>query len=672
MYAKLALRNIKRGYQDYLIYFLTLVISVTLFYAFNSLADQPAFANANGTMDMIIGMIRVLSLVMTLLLSGLIVYANRFLIKKRKNELGIYMTLGMEQNKIATMFCIETILLGAIALVVGIFIGVFVSQGFSMVIGNIFDMNMKELQFIFSGSTAIFTVIVFLLTFLVVALFNKRLISKVSLMELLYGEKKNEKVSFKDSKISIAIFFISIILTVVGYTLVIKKGLLGASSIEFIVGILLMLICTFTIYFTMSALFIGVISKNKKVYYKGVNMFALRQISSKINTNIILLATISLLLTITLTSFSMGFGINKWAKDLAKSAAPFDVTVTVFQESGEAHKDEIYNTLEKKGYKLTSVGVVESRPTDIQLASMLNDKVREEIKKYDGTLYNKWEKDGHYTNLSIISLSNLNSILEVRGEKKISLATDEYILNSNISKESLNALIEGEQIIDIEGIKLKPSKDVVEFEIPDLHNFNVIIVNDEIAENFEVQGIKYVVNLNTSLSSEDNEALISYFYEQHESEFSSESEEGQMLKFDVETLKQVQESNFSLAAIMVFVGLYSGIVFLIASATILALQLLVDAAEHRRRFEVLKKIGTEERMLNKMIFKQVAVYFFLPLVLGICHSVVTTILINDWLLHMGTVSIYSTAVISGLIFVMIYGMYFVATYKTYKTTVLVK
>lgn len=670
MYAKLALRNIKRGYQDYLIYFLTLVISVTLFYAFNSLADQPAFSNEEGNMEMVIGMIRALSLVMTILLSGLIVYANRFLIKKRKNELGIYMTLGMEQNKIATMFCIETMLIGVIALAVGIFVGVFVSQGFSMVIGNIFEMNMKELQFIFSISTAMLTVAIFFITFLVVAVFNKKLISKVTLIELLYGEKKNEKVSFKDSKSSIVIFFASIILTGIGYVLVVKKGLLGAGSLEFIVGILLMVVCTFTIYFTISALFIGVISKNKKVYYKGVNMFALRQISSKINTNIVLLATISLLLTITLTSFSMGFGINKWAKTAARSAAPFDVMISVYQESGEEHTDIIYDMLDKKGYDLVGKGLLESRTSDLSTMSLVNDDVLQEIKKYDNAIYNNWHKDNEYTLMSVISLSNLNSALEAKGDKKVSLEKDEYILSSNLSKESIQAIIKGGEAIDVDGNKLKPSEVILDFQLPDLNHFNVIIVNDEIAESFEVVGKRYVSNLTKELSVADNGELYSYFYAQHEKEFESESDE--LLKFAVDTLKQAEDSNFSMAAIMVFVGLYSGIVFLIASATILALQLLVDAADHRRRFEVLKKIGTEETMLNKMIFKQVAVYFFLPLVLAICHSVVTTILVNNWLLHMGTVSIYSTAVISGIIFVIIYGIYFVVTYKTYKTTVLIK
>ncbi|MEG0296209.1 MAG: ABC transporter permease [Clostridium sp.] len=670
MYAKLALRNIKRGYQDYLIYFLTLVISVTLFYAFNSLADQPAFSNEEGNMEMVIGMIRALSLVMTILLSGLIVYANRFLIKKRKNELGIYMTLGMEQNKIATMFCIETIIIGVIALAVGIFTGVFVSQGFSMVIGNIFEMDMKQLEFVFSMSTAMITVAIFFITFLVVAVFNKKLISKVTLIELLYGEKKNEKVSFKDSKSSIVIFFASIILTGIGYVLVVKKGLLGAGSLEFIVGMLLMVVCTFTIYFTISALFIGVISKNKKVYYKGVNMFALRQISSKINTNIVLLATISLLLTITLTSFSMGFGINKWAKTAARSAAPFDVMISVYQESGEEHTDIIYDMLDKKGYDLVGKGLLESRTSDLSTMSLVNDDVLQEIKKYDNAIYNNWHKDNEYTLMSVISLSNLNSALEAKGDKKVSLEKDEYILSSNLSKESIQAIIKGGEAIDVAGNKLKPSEVILDFQLPDLNHFNVIIVNDEIAESFEVVGKRYVSNLTKELSVADNGELYSYFYAQHEKEFESESDE--LLKFAVDTLKQAEDSNFSMAAIMVFVGLYSGIVFLIASATILALQLLVDAADHRRRFEVLKKIGTEERMLNKMIFKQVAVYFFLPLVLAICHSVVTTILVNDWLLHMGTVSIYSTAVISGIIFVLIYGIYFVATYKTYKTTVLVK
>ena len=159
MLFKLSIKNMKKSFKDYAIYFLTLVLGVAIFYMFNSLDSQEAMLQvSNSTRDIIklmVNMLGYVSVFVAVVLGLLIVYANNFLINRRKKEFGIYMTLGMGKRQISKIIILETIFVGIISLIVGLVIGIFASQFMSVLLAKMFEEDMSNFQFVFSERACI-------------------------------------------------------------------------------------------------------------------------------------------------------------------------------------------------------------------------------------------------------------------------------------------------------------------------------------------------------------------------------------------------------------------------------------------------------------------------------------------------------------------------------------
>ena len=213
MLFKLSIKNMKKSFKDYAIYFLTLVLGVAIFYMFNSLDSQQAMLDVSAStrelIKLMITMLGMVSVFIAIVLGFLIVYANNFLINRRKREFGIYMTLGMGKRQISKIILIETILIGIISLIVGIFIGVFASQFMSILVAKLFEADMSEFTFVFSFDSCIKTCVYFAVMYLAVMIFNTITISRYKLINLLTAVKKNEKVKIKNPVISILVFLAS-------------------------------------------------------------------------------------------------------------------------------------------------------------------------------------------------------------------------------------------------------------------------------------------------------------------------------------------------------------------------------------------------------------------------------------------------------------------------------
>ena len=207
MYFKLAIRNLKKSLKDYTIYFLTLVFGVCIFYTFNSIQSQSIMMELSDVkanmFEVTSDIIGIASVFISFILGFLIVYANNYLIKRRKKEFGIYMTLGMDNRKISTIIFIETMLVGIISLVIGLIFGVLLSQGISILTANLFEVNITKFQFVFSKKAFLKTIQNFGIIYLVVLVFNSINIRCVKLIDLLNASKKNEKLKVKNIWVSI-------------------------------------------------------------------------------------------------------------------------------------------------------------------------------------------------------------------------------------------------------------------------------------------------------------------------------------------------------------------------------------------------------------------------------------------------------------------------------------
>ena len=219
MLFKLSFKNMKKSIKDYSIYFLTLVLGVCIFYMFNSLDSQQAMLQVSKSqkemIHLMIDMLGMISIFVAVVLGLLIVYANNFLVNRRKKEFGIYMTLGMGRRQISKIILIETIFIGIISLAIGLVAGIFASQFMSILVAKMFEANMNKFEFVFSKAACIKTCIYFAIMYLAVIVFNTITISRYKLIDLLHASKKNEKVKMKNPFLAILVFIAGS--TILGY-----------------------------------------------------------------------------------------------------------------------------------------------------------------------------------------------------------------------------------------------------------------------------------------------------------------------------------------------------------------------------------------------------------------------------------------------------------------------
>ena len=329
MLFKISLKNIKKSIKDYAIYFFTLVLGVAIFYVFNSIDSQTVMLNVTKRtyeiIDLMTNLLSGVSVFVSFILGFLIIYASRFLMKRRNKEFGVYLTLGMSKRKISLILFIETLLIGIVSLVVGLALGIFLSQFMSILVASLFEADMTRFKFVFSRSACIKSLIYFGIMYLLVILFNTISVSKCKLIDLIYSNKKSEKVKIKNPILCIIIFIISSCMLGYAYYLV-TGGVEKLTNFNMIfIPITLGLISTFFIFWSLSGLILKITMSIKNIYYKDLNCFTLRQISSKVNTTVFSMTIISIMLFITICVLSSSLSLKNSMTANLNSLAPVDI-----------------------------------------------------------------------------------------------------------------------------------------------------------------------------------------------------------------------------------------------------------------------------------------------------------------------------------------------------------
>lgn len=333
MLCKLSLKNIKKSFKDYAIYFFTLILGVAIFYVFNAIDSQTVLLQTKkSTYDIIKLMTQTLSSVsifVSFILGFLIIYASRFLIKRRNKEFAIYMTLGMSKRKISMILFLETIVIGIISLGVGLGIGIALSQFMSLLVANMFEADMTNFTFTFSQSALLKTFCYFGIMYLLVMIFNTIQISRCKLIDLINASKRSEKVKIKNPIVCILLFIIATsILGYCYYRVSVPDGTNALSVKELGIIIALGAVSTFLLFWSLSGLILKVVQGIHNIYYKGLNSFTLRQISSKINTTVFSMTIICLMLFITICVLSSSLSIKNSMTSNLKELAPIDIELS--------------------------------------------------------------------------------------------------------------------------------------------------------------------------------------------------------------------------------------------------------------------------------------------------------------------------------------------------------
>ncbi|AQW23235.1 TPA: ABC transporter permease [Clostridium perfringens] len=674
MYFKIALNNVRKSFKDYSIYFLTLTLGVCIFYAFNSIGDQKAFLEFGKRqaeyIKVLQGLISGISVFISCVLGGLILYANNFLVKKRKKELGIYMTLGMGKNKISKILTYETALVGIISLVVGLGVGIIVSQGISAFAAKLFEVSLSNYKFLLSTDAILKTILYFGIIFILVMLFNTFVISKYKLIDMLTAAKKNEDIKIKNPILTAIIFFISLGLLGVAYKLVIKVGLDPTNSM-FLVSIVLGVLGTLLLFFSLAGFVLYVLQKNKNVYLKGLNIFVLRQMNSKINTNFLSMTVICLMLFLTISTLSTGLSFKNALEKGLEATTPFDASATYYVDE-ESKIKTAEESIKELGFKFNPedkiVSYNEYKLEKTNLESLLNKNAEGKNKK-------EIVEAMTYKGTNAISISSYNDIRALSGEKSVSLANNEVLISSNLGEveNTLKNILKNNEKIEIDGKEYKVANNALigeekvikeAFESTGMtNNFFTLIVPDNIVSN--LKPIANKINLNFPKNSNEEERVQKLFNEYRDGVVDS-SKYGFVNGY---TKARIYEDNNGMTNIVLFIGIYLGVIFLISSTAVLALQQLSEASDSIDRYKSLRRIGVSQKMINKSIFTQVSIYFGLPLVVALVHSVVAIKVVNGFLTMFNRPDIGGSSLVTALIMVIVYGGYFYATYTGYKSTV---
>ncbi len=688
MLFKLSFRNMKKSFKDYAIYFLTLVLGVAIFYMFNSIDSQQAMIEVSqSTREMIqllIQMLGMVSVFIAIVLGFLIVYANNFLINRRKREFGIYMSLGMGRRQISGIILLETILIGILSLAVGLFIGIFASQFMSILVAKLFEADMSEFTFVFSKDACIKTCIYFAVMYIAVIIFNTLTISRYKLINLLTAVKKNEKVKLKNPIISILIFIASSVLLGYAYYLVTGGVYELRTGEQLLKPILMGVIGTVGIFWSLSGFILRLIQTRKSVYLKGTNMFVLRQLNNKINTNIVSMTVICLMLFMTISALSSSLSIQSALDSQLEKFTPVDVNLyktaylpesyvssysgkTIYntEEQIEDSRHLVSYTLETNGYDMNNLKDI----VEIPIYAIPEWTLKYSLGNYYEKAKSQFSMLTYDTPESVIKISDYNKIAKLYGEEEYSLNDDEYIVLCDFEQmiDLRNETLAQNSNIQINGktyhAKYNECQDGFVFMSTSNMNAGIILVPDSfeikeenteqyfLAANYNAETEEEKVTLDNELSGYDDNSVL----------YKNVTDKG--IDLEGTTKISLTEASKGLSTIIIFIAIYLGIVFLIASSAILALKQLTESSDNKQRYTILRKIGCDEKMINQALFRQIFIFFMMPLTLAIVHSMFGIKFILSMLAALASPeellpSIIVTAVIIGAI----YGLYFLATY----------
>ena len=659
---KLIFKNVHKNLRDYLIYFLTLMISVSLFYAFNSISDQPAFSEMGMTRTLLYDQLGILlsalSVLIAIVLAFLIIYANQFLLKRRKKELGIYMMLGMKKGRISRIFAGETFCVGVIALVVGLILGFILSQGISMIALKLFAIELDKYQLVFSMGAFRQTAICFALIFFLVMLFNVWSVSSVQLIDLLTASRKNERLKSQNRVLPVLMFLLSILCIGIAVVLFYKNGILPSrENMSFQIAGLALVVGTILLFYSFAAVFIQLMRSNKGFYLKGLNTFLVRQIGSKIRTNYFVMTVVCGLLTITICAVSIGASTALAMNKLSQVSTPYDLTV--FSDVSIDGDSDITDYL---------------AACDVQMPDYA--KNMEQISVYDADMtyadlfagqdLNLWPIDEAVpqSRVSVISISDFNRALAMQGKGPVELNEGEYLLNCNYegTYQYVMDALRTHSELSVAGVVLQRASDEVLQETYVMtsvgnNDRGTLIVPDSVV---------------TALTKDVNALLVQYKEETNPDEVLQKMipiglDETHGYRYSEKNM--LYDMFYGINALVTFICCYVGLIFLLICAALLALKQLTETTDNIFRYGLLQKLGAKQQQINRTLLVQTGVFFAVPLIVAGLYSLLLIGKGMEIVEEFMNIHIATNVGLTIILFLIVYGSYFIATYLSCKRMV---
>ena len=590
--------------------------------------------------------------------------------KRRNKEFAIYLTLGMSKRKISLILFFETLVIGIISLTIGLLVGFLLSQLMSIIVANMFEADLTKFTFIFSKNACIKTLIYFGIMYLVVIIFNIINISK--LIDLIYSKNKSEKIKLKNPWLCIIIFIISACTLGYAYYRVAPGTDKLNNEFEILFLSALGAISTFFIFWSLSGLILKIVKMNKKTYYKKLNSFVIRQISSKINTTVLSMTVICLMLFITIcvlsTSLSMKSSLNK----NLSMYAPLDIEIGKNYNTDQIKYDytdiQIQNSKLSFEESLNKLGFnYKDNLTNITNFSLYKDEnitLKSSLGSYYEIAKNQKGFLSYNKMINLMKNSDYNNIANSFNLEKVDLKDNEYIVVGNYQNmlSIKNEALKRNTKIEINNNDYYPKYQKA------IHGFY------EMTSNESEDG--FIVLPDNALKEEQKvTSLMIADYKGDKNQVESmitniiKKENFGDYILTINTKQDIKNASVGLGAIVTFLGLYLGIIFLISCAAILALKELSESSDNTEKYNMLRKIGVDEKDLNKALFRQIGIFFIFPLALAIIHSIFGLMFCNNVIKTAGVSFNLQSIIITAIFIVLIYGGYFLVTYLCSKNII---
>lgn len=719
MLCKLAWGNVRRAGRDYLVYLLTLTLGVTVFYAFNTISMQVDIAGIDeeGLAQVMGSMLGYLTYFLAGVMAFLMVYANNFIMKRRKKEFGLYQVLGMGRGRVATIMALETVIVSVVAFVAGIVLGVGLSQLMTFFTASLFKTQIANFHFFFSVHAFNLTLACMLVMFVLTLLLNLRAVRRTKLIELMGAERRNESIKTRNPWIAIAIFAVGVVLVGVAYYRLLRDGFpltatdskLQEAMSQFGITTAMVTVGTFALFWGLSGMLIKLLQSLRSVYWRGLNMFTVRQLSAKVNTVCFSMGVIAMLLFLAITSVTCGMSIANVMNENLERYNPVDVSQTYvyytpdtldyykgykgYVNPSEADRMvladttvDLYPAWHGKGKSAGNndetgkkVNIADVAGEHVQIDSYLsypfggsNPSVTpSEMCKIMGEKLPKafGGSNADTMGLFVTPASQYNKLRQMMGEEPVHIGHDQYLLTCDMGGELVDLYTKymaGGHALTLGGHTLKPATDKSDEDAAAIANSamgsnpGTVVVADELLSQLNLQPYSSSLLVNYKQGMDTTEADESIKNTVLDNLLVDGKEPGSWGIFITRSEMYTQAAQMN--GLISYLAIYIGFVLVVACAAILSIQQLSNVADGSRSYRVLAQIGCDDRQIRHSVMAQQAVFFLFPLAVGLAHSFVALKVIIELVSIFGNMSIGGTVGLTCAIFLAAYGGYFLVTY----------
>lgn len=716
MLCKLAWGNVRRAGRDYLVYLLTLTLGVTVFYAFNTISMQVDIAGIDeeGLAQVMGSMLGDLTYFLAGVMAFLMVYANNFIMKRRKKEFGLYQVLGMGRGRVATIMALETVIVSVVAFVAGIVLGVGLSQLMTFFTASLFKTQIANFHFFFSMHAFNLTLACMLVMFVLTLLLNLRAVRRTKLIELMGAERRNESIKTRNPWIAIAIFAVGAVLVGVAYYRLLRDGFpltatdskLQEAMNQFGITTAMVTVGTFALFWGLSGMLIKLLQSLRGVYWRGLNMFTVRQLAAKVNTVCFSMGVIAMLLFLAITSVTCGMSIANVMNENLERYNPVDVSQTYvyytpdtldyykgYVNPSEADRMvladttvDLYPAWHGRGKSADNndetgkkVNIADVAGEHVQIDSYLSypfggsdpSVTPSEMCKIMGEKLPKafGGSNADTMGLFVTPASQYNKLRQMMGEEPVSIGRDQYLLTCDMGGELgdlYTKYMAGDHTLTLGGHELKPATDKSDKDTAAIANSamgsnpGTVVVADELLSQLNLQPYSSSLLVNYKQGMDTTEADESIKYTLLDNLLVDGKEPGSWGIFITRSEMYTQAAQMN--GMISYLAIYIGFVLVVACAAILSIQQLSNVADGSRSYRVLAQIGCDDRQIRHSVMAQQAVFFLFPLAVGLAHSFVALKVIIELVSIFGNMSIGGTVGLTCAIFLAAYGGYFLVTY----------